>query len=102
MADTFQPIGAVAVNLARRRKPLFQSAKHAISFFARSAARQAVKQKLRDEGRRMTLVPVREIAEQAEVYLAQHPELYTLALERAKHLGFVEAKSIHVTPERNS
>ena len=99
MADTFQPIGAVAVNLARRRKPLFQSAKHAVSFFARSAAKQAVKEQMRDQGRRMTLVPVSEIAAQAEVYLAQHPELYAQALERAKQLGFVEALPIHVTPE---
>ena len=83
----------------RRKAKLFQSAKHAISFFARSAARQAVKQKLTDEGRRMTLVPVSEIAEQAEVYLEQHPELFLAALERAKQLGFVEAKSIHVTPD---
>src|SRR5215469_14175521 len=107
MADTFQPIGAVAVNVvAKRRKPLFQSAKHAISFFARSAAKQAVKQKLRDDGARLSLVPVRLIAEQAEVYLAQHPELYTLALERAKQLGFVETLPIMVTrdpcAERNS
>src|SRR5215469_18604241 len=100
MADTFQPIGAVAVNVvAKRRKPLFQSAKHAISFFARSAAKQAVKQKLRDDGARLSLVPVRVIAEQAEVYLAQHPELYEQALERARRLGFVETKSIHVTPD---
>ena len=100
MADTFQPIGAVAVNVvARRRKPLFQNAKHAISFFARSAAKQAVKQQLRDQGRRMTLVPIREISELAEIYLAQHPELFQAALERAKQLGFVETKSIHVTTD---
>jgi len=82
-----------------RKARLFQSAKHAISFFARSAAKNAVKQQLRDQGRRMTLVPVSEIAAQAEVYLAQHPELYTLALERAKQLGFVEAQPVHVTPD---
>ena len=98
--ETFKQIGAVAVNtVARRRKPLFQSAKHAISFFARSAAKNAVKQRLRDEGRRMTLVPVSEIAAQAEVYLAQHPELYAQAFERARQLGFVETMPIIVTPD---
>ena len=99
MADTFQPIGAVAVNVMKRRKPLFQSAKHAISFFARSAAKQAVKQQIRDHGARLSLVPIREINEQAEVYLAQHPELYEQALERAKSLGFVDTKPLHVTPD---
>ena len=97
MADTFQPIGAVAVNVARKRKPLFQSAKHAISFFARSAAKQAVKEKIRADGARLSLVPIRVIAEQAEVYLEQHPELYREALERAKQLGFVETMPIMVT-----
>ena len=97
--DSFKQIGAVAVNVVRKRKPLFQSAKHAISFFARSAAKQAVKQQLRDQGRRMTLVPIREINEQAEVYLAQHPELYEQALGRAKQLGFVETMPIMVTPD---
>ena len=84
---------------SKQVKPLFQNAKHAISFFARSAAKQAVKQQLRDSGRRMTLVPIREINEQAEVYLAQHPELWAAALERAKSLGFVQTMSIMVTPD---
>ena len=82
-----------------RKAKLFQSAKHAISFFARSAARNAVKQQLRDQGRRMTLVPVREINERAQVYLEQHPELYREALERAKQIGYVEAQPILVTPD---
>ena len=85
------------LDIAKRRKPLFQSAKHAISFFARSAARNAVKQKLRDDGARLSLVPVRVICELAERYLAEHPELYTLALQRARRLGFVETLPIMVT-----
>jgi hypothetical protein len=105
--DTFQPIGAVAVNVvARRRKALFKSANHAINHCARSIARNVIKQQLRDEGRRMTLVPNREIAERAEVYLAAHPELYEQALQRAKALGYIQMLPIHVTPdprpERNS
>ena len=83
----------------RKRHQLFHSVNHAINFCARSIAKNVVKQQLRDQGRRMTLVPVSEIAAQAEVYLAQHPELYTLALERAKQLGFVEAQPVHVTPD---
>ena len=98
--DTFQPIGAVAVNVvARRRKALFKSANHAINHCARSIARNVIKEQLRDEGRRMSLVPNREIADRAEVYLAQHPELFREAVERAKQLGYVQALPIHVTPD---
>ena len=83
----------------RKAKSLFHSANHAINFCARSIARNVIKQQLRDEGRRMTLVPIREIAERAEVYLAAHPELYEQALQRAKALGYVQALPIHVTPD---
>jgi hypothetical protein len=49
-----------------------------------------MKEKLRDDGVRLSLVPIREIAEQAERYLAQYPELYEQALERAKQMGYVD------------
>ena len=50
------------------------------------------------------------IAEKAQVYLSQHPELYREALERAQRLGLYEKprrklRQIMVTPdlsERNS
>ena len=82
------------------RKPLFQSPKHAISFFARSAAKQAVKEKIKADGARLSLVPIREINEQAEVYLADHPELYQQALERARRLGMIEIREPMVTPDQ--
>jgi hypothetical protein len=44
--------------------------------FARHLAKNAVKEQLRGEGVRMTLVPPSEITAKAQEYLAQHPELY--------------------------
>ena len=85
-----------------RAKSLFHSANHAINYCARSIAKNAVKEQLRAEGVRVTLVRPAEIAERAKVYLEQHPELYTLALERARRMGFVDTLPILVTPERNS
>jgi hypothetical protein len=71
-------------------KALFKSASHAINYCARSIAKNAVKEQLHAQGVRVTLVKPAEIAERAAVYLADHPETYTLALERAKRLGFVD------------
>ena len=82
----------------RKAKSLFHSANHAINFLARSAARNAVKEKLRDDGVRLSLVPIREISEQAERYLAEHPELYQQALERARQMGYVELLPPMTTP----
>jgi hypothetical protein len=74
-----------------RAKSLFHSANHAINTLARLAARNAVKEQPRADGVRLTLVPPREINEQAQRYLADHrDELYQLALERAKHMGLIE------------
>ena len=64
---------------------------HAVHVLARLAAKNAVKEKLRGDGVRLTLVPPREIAEKAQVYLEQHPELYQQALERAKQMGWIKA-----------
>jgi hypothetical protein len=89
----------------RKAKSLFHSDRHAINFLARSAARNAVKEKLRDDGVRLSLVPIREVSEQAERYLADHAELYEQALERARQLGMIELQPPMVTPdcsERNS
>jgi hypothetical protein len=74
-----------------RAKSLFQSANHAINTLARLAARNVVKEQPRADGVRLTLVPPREINEQAQRYLADHrDELYQLALERAKHMGLID------------
>jgi hypothetical protein len=90
-----------------RAKSLFHSANHAINTLARLAARNAVKEQMRAQGRRMTLVPIREIYAQADEYLSQHPELYAEARERAKRMGMVDQPSqLMVTwaqrTERNS
>jgi hypothetical protein len=71
---------------------------HAINVLARLAAKNAVKEQLRDQGVRVTLVPIREITERAQVYLEQHPELYQQALERERQLGMIREPM--VTPDR--
>jgi len=80
-----------------RKQQLFHSRNHCINVLARLAAKNAVKEQLRDQGVRLSLVPIREINERAEVYLEQHPELYQQALERAKQLGYVQTLPIMVT-----
>jgi len=67
---------------------------HAINVLARLAAKNAVKEQLRNQGRRLTLVPIREINERAIAYLADHPELYQEALERAKRMGWIEPMAL--------
>jgi hypothetical protein len=71
--STFQPISASAVHV-----------------LARLAARKAVKEQLRADGVRPTLVKLAEISAKAQAYLSQHPELYRQALERAQRLGMYE------------
>ena len=82
-----------------RAKSLFHSANHAINYCARSIAKNAVKEQLRDQGVRVSLVPIREITEKAQQYLADHPELYEQALERARQLGMIEIREPIVTPD---
>ena len=58
------------------------------------------RQQLRDQlGVRVSLVPVHEINAQAQEYLANHPELFTLALERAKRMGWVDLREPMTTPD---
>ena len=71
--NTFQPISASAVHV-----------------LARLAARKAVKEHLRSEGVRPTLVKPAEISAKAQSYLADHPELYREALERALRMGLIK------------
>ena len=68
-ADTFQHIQISAVKM-----------------LARLAAKKAVQAKLRDQGIRLTTYPYAQITQQAHEYLANHPELYQQALERAKRM----------------
>jgi hypothetical protein len=73
--DTFQPISASAVHV-----------------LARLAARKAVQEELRSQGVRVSLVPPAEISARAQVYLADHPELYREAYERAQRMGMYEKR----------
>jgi len=83
-----------------RAKSLFHSANRAINYCARSIAQSAVKEQLRDQGVRVTLVPVHEIEEKAREYLANHPELYVQARERAVRMGWIEEpQGVLVTPD---
>jgi hypothetical protein len=86
--STFQPVSASAVHV-----------------LARMAARRAVQEQLRADGGRVSLVKPAEISAKAQVYLADHPELYREALERAQRLGMFEKRrrklrQILVTPDR--
>jgi hypothetical protein len=65
--------------------------RQAVALLARLAAKRAVQDQLRAQGVRVSLVPPAEIMRQAREYLANHPELYQLALERAHKLGYVGA-----------
>ena len=67
--DTFRPICTTAVHV-----------------LARLAARRAVKDELRAQGIRVSLVKPAEISARAQVYLQAHPELYRAALERAQRM----------------
>ena len=58
----------------------------AVKVLARLAAKRAVQAQLRDQGVRVSLFPHAELMRQAGEYLANHPELYQQALERAKRM----------------
>jgi hypothetical protein len=83
--------------MARHFKPVGTSA---VKILARLAARKIIADQLRDQlGVRVSLVPVHEINAQAQEYLANHPELFTLALERAKRMGWVDLREPMTTPD---
>ena len=60
---------------------------HLIWMMARSSARKVVEQRMRDEGQRMSLVPIRIIMEEAQAYLQSHPELVEQAIERVRNVA---------------
>jgi hypothetical protein len=72
MAKSFKPIGT-----------------HAVNVLARLAAKNAVKQELRDCAICPSSVKPAEISAKAQVYLQAHPELYEEALQRAWRLGLL-------------
>jgi hypothetical protein len=70
-------------------RPISASAVHVL---ARLAARRAITEQLRRKGVRVSLVKPAEISAKAQVYLADHPELYREALERAQRIGMFEKR----------
>ena len=73
---------------------------HAINVLARLAAKNAVKEELRGQGVRLTLVPPSEIAQKAKAYLDANPHLYEEALQRALRRGLIKQRSeLMVTPD---
>jgi hypothetical protein len=73
-----------------RAKSLFPIGTPVVKMLARSAARRAVNEQLRAQGVRVSHVKYAEIVSRASAYLADHPALYTEALERAQRLGMIE------------
>jgi hypothetical protein len=74
--------------------------RQAVSVFARLAAKRAVQEALRAQGVRVSLFPHAELMRQTGEYLANHPELYQLALERANKLGYVDPRAELTTNAR--
>ena len=85
--DNFKPIGAVAAIVLSQVQPISASAVHVL---ARLAARKAVQEELRAQGVRVSLVRPAEVSARAQAYLADHPELFKEALERAKSMRMYE------------
>jgi hypothetical protein len=77
----------------RKAKSFSHIGNHAINVLARLATKKAVQEQLRADGVRVTLVRPAEISAKAQVYLADHPELYQEALERALRIGADQAAS---------
>ena len=84
----------------RKAKSLFHSANHAINVLARLAARNAVKEELKGQGVRVSLVPIASIHAQADEYLRRHPELFDQARERAVRMGMIDLREPMTTPDR--
>src|SRR4029077_15907324 len=70
--------------------------RQAVMQLARLAAKRAVQDTLRAHCVRVTLFPIVELMRQAGEYLAAHPELYQLALDRAHKLGYIDPRCAEV------
>jgi hypothetical protein len=77
-------------SLHQAPEPFQPISRSTICILARLAAKRVVTEQLRAAGVRVTLVRPAEISAQANDYLAQHPELYAQARERAVRLGMFE------------
>jgi hypothetical protein len=76
--------------------------RQAVLIFARLAAKRAVQDNLRAQGVRVSLFPIAELMRQAGEYLAAHPELYQLALERARRLGYIDPRCANLKTNAQS
>jgi hypothetical protein len=93
MADTFQQIGAVAVNVMKPLNPdyVFRNVSvHIIHHIARYLAREEVKAQLRRDGVRNVLP--RQLNELATQYLHDHPELWRGAITKAHQIDDKEGE----------
>ena len=72
---------------------------HAIRVLAKLAAKKAVEAEIKAQGRRVHSVPNREIREQADLFLDQHPELYDEAKHRARLMGLFEKQPKRPRPK---
>jgi hypothetical protein len=55
-----------------------------IAVLARSSARRKVEERMRSEGVRLSVTPLRIIIEEARAYLRDHPELVQQAIETVR------------------
>jgi hypothetical protein len=63
---------------------------HAVHILARLTARNAVKEELKAQGVRVTLVPASEIAKKTRAFLDANPHLFEEALQRAWRMGLID------------
>jgi hypothetical protein len=73
--------------LSKRQIKQAQLHRQAVMQLARLAAKRAVKEEMRAQGIRLTLVFPATITAKASEYLSAHPELFDEARERARKLG---------------
>ena len=66
---------------------------HMVHILARLAAKRLVQEQLRAEGVRLSLVKPREVNERATTYLHDHPEVWSLALQRAHQIGLMRQRA---------
>ena len=74
MADTFQPIGAVTVNVMAQL-PIFLRYTSVVRTVAHRLARRVIERQLQAEGVRVTYFPYAQLRVLTREYLAAHPEL---------------------------
>jgi len=69
---------------------------HAINVLARLAAKNAVKEELKAQNFRVSLVPPSEIAQKTKAYLDANPHLYEEAYSRAWKMGLIKQSSVSI------